>query len=131
MKKITCGITGASGVLGNELIKKLPFKFIKFSGNLINNNDLKKWITNNDFDLFIHLGAIVPTKDVIKNYNFAKKVNITATYKLLKLLIKKENKPSWFFFFVIFACLWGKKTFGKSFRKFNYKTINIIWKDKA
>lgn len=98
MKKITCGITGASGVLGNELIKKLPFKFIKFSGNLINNNDLKKWITNNDFDLFIHLGAIVPTKDVIKNYNFAKKVNITATYKLLKLLIKKENKPSWFFF---------------------------------
>lgn len=98
IKKITCGITGASGVLGNTLIKKLPFKFIKFSGNLINNNDLNKWITNNDFDLFLHLGAIVPTKDVIKNYNYAKKVNITAANNLLKLLMKKKNKPTWFFF---------------------------------
>ena len=35
-KKINCGITGHSGVLGSEVLKKnSKFKFIKFTGDIV------------------------------------------------------------------------------------------------
>ena len=37
--KIKCGITGHTGVLGRRVIKKLPFKFIKFKGDVTKKNN--------------------------------------------------------------------------------------------
>ena len=35
-KKINCGITGSTGILGSEIIKQnLNFKYIKFEGIII------------------------------------------------------------------------------------------------
>ena len=98
MRNISCGITGGTGVLGRKIIEKLPFKFIKFTGDLANTDEIKKWVNENHFDIFLHLGAVVATKDVSNHYIYAKKVNILGTYKLFNFLSKKKNKPEWVFF---------------------------------
>ena len=71
--KISCGITGHTGILGSELIKKnKKIKFIKFKGDITNKKNVQKWFQNNTFDIIIHLAAIVPTKIVKKNYKLLK-----------------------------------------------------------
>ena len=42
--KIKCGITGHTGVLGRRIIKKLPFKFIKFKGDITKKKSIKKLV---------------------------------------------------------------------------------------
>ena len=95
---ITCGITGHSGVLGSSFIKyNSAIRFIKFNKDLSKKNDIKKWIKDNSFDYFLHLGAVVPTYKVNKNYNYARKVNYISTINILNEL-KKQNKKIWFFY---------------------------------
>ena len=93
-----CALTGSTGVIGKKLRKNLPFKFYNFRGNITNPNTVKKWVNAKNFDLIIHLAAIVPTRKVNKNYLEAKKVNIKGTENLINALIKKKIKPKWFFF---------------------------------
>jgi len=96
---IKCGITGHSGNLGSAIIKKNKnIKFIKFNGDVANKNLVNKWMNLNDFDYFIHLAAIVPTKKVSKNYKLAKKVNFIGTKNVVDSLIKYKKKLNWFFF---------------------------------
>jgi UDP-glucose 4-epimerase len=95
---IKCGITGSSGVLGQKLIKKANFKFVKFRGNISNKNDVNTWIQKNQFDLIIHLAAIVPTNIVNRNYKIAKKVNYLGTVNLIKSINKYNSNLKWFFF---------------------------------
>ena len=95
---IKCGITGSNGVLGQKLIKKTNFKFVKFRGNISNKNDVNNWIKKNHFDLIIHLAAIVPTNIVNKNYKEAKKVNYTGTVNLINSINKHNINLKWFFF---------------------------------
>ena len=58
---LKCGITGYKGILGSELIKKKKFNYIKFKGDITDQKTVEKWVNNNDFDLIIHLAAVVPT----------------------------------------------------------------------
>ena len=95
---IICAITGSRGVLGSKLKKKIPVKFYEFKGDIRNKNHVDKWISKKNFDILIHLAAIVPTNLVNKNYKRAYDVNVNGTDNIIKALIKKENKPKWFFF---------------------------------
>ena len=96
--KIKCGITGHTGVLGSELIKKnKKIRFIKFKGDISNKKNIQNWFQNNKFDIIIHLAAIVPTKIVKKNYKLANKINYLGTKLLVDEILKKEE-IQWFFY---------------------------------
>ena len=41
MKKLSIGITGASGSLGQELLKNKRFNFIKYNNDIRSKSDLK------------------------------------------------------------------------------------------
>jgi UDP-glucose 4-epimerase len=92
-----CAITGSSGVLGSYIVKNNPqIKFIKFKGDITNKKEITNWILKNNFDVFLHLAAIVPTEKVNRNYILAKKVNYDGTKNIVDALLKK--KSIWFFF---------------------------------
>ena len=96
---IRCGITGSTGSIGSVVIKKIPnFKFIKFSGNVTNKKDVEKWIKKNNFDLIIHLAAIVPIKLVNKNKRKAYNVNYLGTKNIVDSVLKFRRSLNWFFF---------------------------------
>jgi len=95
---ITCAITGSSGVLGSKLKKKIPIKFYEFKGDITKKKQVHKWIMKKNFDIFIHLAAMVPTNLVNKNYQKAYGVNVKGTDNIIRSIIKKNNKPKWFFF---------------------------------
>jgi nucleoside-diphosphate-sugar epimerase len=95
---LKCGITGSSGTLGQILLKNLPFHFVSFDHDITDYKKVDSWIKNNNFDLIIHLAAIVPTKEVEKNYFKAKKVNVLGTKNLVRSIVKKKIKPKWIFF---------------------------------
>ncbi len=101
---IRCGITGHKGTLGKVFIKKKKiFKFVKFFGDITNQNQIEKWIKNNKFDLIVHLAAIVPTYIVKKNYNKALNVNYLGTKYLVDSLVRTNIKLKWFFFLINFT----------------------------
>ncbi len=55
------GITGSSGSLGKELLKRIKAnKIYRFKGRLENKKKITLWIKKNSFDCVIHLAAIVP-----------------------------------------------------------------------
>ena len=92
------GITGHTGVLGREFIKKNKnLNFIKFKGDITKKNDVKKWFQKNPIDIVVHLAAVVPTNIVKKKINYANKVNYTGT-KLLVDEAVKYKKIKWFFY---------------------------------
>ena len=95
---LKCGITGATGVLGKKIIKNLPFKFYKFKKDITKIDEVKKWVNKYNFDLIIHLAALVPTNQVNKNYKKALRINVTGTKYLINSLLKKKDKPKWFFY---------------------------------
>jgi nucleoside-diphosphate-sugar epimerase len=85
-------ITGSTGVLGKEFIKKFPrYKYLKYRHDILNQKKLKNWILNNDFDIFLHFAAIVPTMIAKKNYKYVKKINFQGTSLILDLISKKKN----------------------------------------
>ena len=94
-----CAITGSTGVLGKEFVRQYNNKinFIAYKKDITNRKNIINWILKKDFDYFIHFAAIVPTKIVDKNYNFAKKVNYQGTKNIVDGL-KKKDKKIWFFF---------------------------------
>jgi nucleoside-diphosphate-sugar epimerase len=98
VSKINCGITGYNGVLGSEFIKIVPFKFIKFNGDITKKRLVDEWVKLNKFDLIIHFAAIVPTKKVNNNFKRALDVNFKGTKNLIDSIIKNKIKLSWFFF---------------------------------
>ena len=96
---LKCGITGHSGVLGSELIKKkFNFKFIIFKNNICNKKKIQQWIKKNKLDLIIHLAAIVPTWLVEKNFPYANKVNYIGTKNVVDAIIENNLNLKWFFF---------------------------------
>ena len=95
---ITCAITGSNGVLGKKLKKELPYNFYEFKKDIRDKKSVEDWVLKKDFDIVIHLAALVPTDIVNKNHKKAYDVNVTGTLNLFNAIIKKKNKPKWFFF---------------------------------
>ena len=95
---IRCAVTGHTGVLGSKIIKNLPFQFYKFKGDITKFKEVNTWVKAKNFDIFIHLAAIVPTNEVKHNYKKAYKVNYLGTKNLIKSINQKKIKPKWFFF---------------------------------
>jgi len=95
---LKCAITGASGVLGKRLRQILPYKFYSFKNNITDYNKVLKWINSKQFDLVIHLAAIVPTNRVNKNFKIAKKINVDGTKNVIQAISTLRKPPKWFFF---------------------------------
>ena len=99
-EKAEIGITGSSGVLGTILCEKLKNSGVDFScfdGDLRSKSDIAKWLCNSNLNKIIHLGAIVPTKEVCENPLDAFDVNVSGTINLLSEL-KKIPGEKWFFY---------------------------------
>ena len=89
-KKI--GLTGSTGSLGRTILKKskgFVFKILK--DDIRDRKKVFKWVDKNNFDVVIHLAAIVPIIDVKKNPNKAKSVNFNGTKNLVDACIKKKK----------------------------------------
>ena len=95
---LKCGITGATGVLGRRIIKKLPYKFLIFKEKIENYKKVKKWVNLNKFDIVLHLAAIVPTNKVKKNYKKAKIINVDGTKNIIEAVLNTPYPPKWFFY---------------------------------
>ena len=95
---LKCGITGSNGILGSKIIKDLKYKFYPYKGNICNKKKVDEWLNKREYDIIIHLAAIVPTIEVNKNYKLAKKVNFNGTKNLVDSIIKLKKKPEWFFY---------------------------------
>ena len=96
--KYNFGITGHTGVLGTEFIKyNSSKKFIKFKGNITKKKDVREWISKKNINFLFHFAAVVPTKIVTSNFNYANKVNFIGT-KILVDECLKSKKIKWFFF---------------------------------
>ena len=95
---LKCGITGSSGVLGKFIRKELNYQFIVFKGRIENEKSVYKWVKNNNFDLIIHLAAIVPTNIVNNNFNKANKINYLGTKNLVNAILEYKPNLKWFFF---------------------------------
>ena len=95
------GITGSIGVLGSVLKKKLKIKNKNlFNGKIENKKNVNNWIKSNNFDIIIHLAAIVPTKIVNQNKQKALIVNFEGTKNLVDAVNKYSKKKSLVFFHI-------------------------------
>ena len=97
-KKIA--ITGHSGVIGSEFLKKFnKFNYVKCKIDLTNRKKVFEWIKNERFDYFLHFAAIVSINQVIKQKKYAFKVNYNGTKNIIDALLKYKSKENiWFFF---------------------------------
>ena len=96
--KYNLGITGHTGVLGSEFIKYNPSKkFIKFKGNITKRKDISEWIIKKNINYLFHFAAVVPTRIVKNNFDYASKVNFLGTKYLVDECLKSK-KIKWFFF---------------------------------
>lgn len=94
------GITGASGVLGDILVKKVKNKsydYSCFEGDIKNVEDINSWVNSNDFDVIFHLAAIVPPSEVKNDLKKAFETNSVGTKNLVDSLNTKVKKP-WLFY---------------------------------
>jgi len=111
-KKVNCGITGYTGILGSEVIKRNSnFKYIVFKGDIIKKDDIKNWLKKNNIEIILHFAALVPTEQVKKNPVYANKVNYIGTKYLVNEILKLK-KIKWFFF-------------ASTSHVYNYSTKNI------
>ena len=96
---LKCGITGFNGNLGKTFLKyNKKFQYIKFKGDISRKKEIEHWIKNNNFDVFIHFAALVPTLVVNRNYKKAINVNYKGTKYLVDAIIKYNKHIDWFFF---------------------------------
>ena len=91
------GLTGSSGSLGKKLILlNKHIKFSRFKGDIRNKLTVSDWIKDNNFDVIIHLAAVVPIKTVNKNKKYAKEVNFFGTKNIVDAI--SSSNVRWFFF---------------------------------
>ena len=99
---IKIGLTGSTGILGNSLSKlvlsKKKYQLVKYKENILFKKKLHKWIEKNQFDVIIHLAALVPTKKATRNYNLSQKTNYQGTKNLVDGIINFQKKKTYLFF---------------------------------
>ena len=98
---IKIGITGSSGILGRSLTRLLKkytkYQIHNYNYDVLNNKKIDNWIKINQFQIIIHLAALVPIKKAKKNYKLAKQINFIGTKNLITA-IKKYQKKIYIFF---------------------------------
>ena len=93
---LKCGITGHSGTLGSQLIKKkFNFKFIIFKDDICRKKKIYQWIKKNKPDLILHIAAIVPTRVVENNFSYANSVNYMGTKNLVDAIVENNLNLKW------------------------------------
>ena len=92
------GITGASGVLGSELRKKIKNNLIIFKGDLTKKKDIFDWVKRNNFKSIYHFAAVVPIKEFNNSLKKSFKVNSIGTKYLVDAILKFQSKEIWFFY---------------------------------
>lgn len=100
-KKILIGITGATGILGKNIINHYNknYKFDKFRGDITKKKEVFNWIEKSNFEYILHLAAKVPVGYVEKNYFISLKTNYLGTKNLVDAInFYSEKKIKWFFF---------------------------------
>ena len=99
---IKIGITGSSGILGKSLIsifkKNRKYKVFNYKNNILHKHKLYNWVKQNQFQVIVHLAAVVATKKAKKNYNLAKKVNYAGTKNLVNAIKTYQKKKIFLFF---------------------------------
>ena len=105
MKKVSkkiIAITGSSGALGKEFIKKYKknYKFVFYKKKIENKFDFSNWLKKNtNIDIFLHFAAISTIgsgqRDLKKTYL----VNSEATINILKILNKFDLTKLKYFLF--------------------------------
>tara|TARA_B100000989_G_scaffold285589_1_gene253435 strand:- start:16808 stop:17620 length:813 start_codon:yes stop_codon:yes gene_type:complete len=91
------GLTGSTGSLGKVILRYNKKRKIKsFRDDITKRKKVFKWIKENDFDVVIHLAAIVPIKKVNKNKTKAYKVNFNGTKNIVDACL--ESNVGWMFF---------------------------------
>lgn len=94
-----CGITGSTGLIGKQILKKkISKKFVRFKGNIKNKSSVNNWVKNKKFDTIMHLASFVSVKKANKNFGEAKKINYTGTKYLVDAVIRYKPNLKWFFF---------------------------------
>ena len=126
------GVTGSSGILGKELLKYINSKnnnIRSFKGNIEKKNELHDWLKKNNFDVIIHLAAIVPINQVKRTKIKAKKVNFLGTKNLIECIKKIYNKKKIWFFFSSTSHVYGYSK-SKFLEKDNTIPLNYYAKTK-
>ncbi len=99
---IKIGLTGFSGILGKSLSslisKKKKYRIYKYRHNILNKKEVFNWIEKNQFNIIIHLAALVPTKKVNKNFSLSKRINIQGTKNLIDGINKLQKESLYFLF---------------------------------
>lgn len=99
---IKIGITGSSGILGRSLIgylkKNSNYQIHSYNENILNIKKINNWIKKNQFQIIIHLAALVPIKKAKKNYKLAKQINFIGTKNLITAIKKYQKKKVYIFF---------------------------------
>ena len=99
---IKIGLTGFSGILGkslsNLISKKKKYRIYKYRRNILNKKEVLNWIEKNQFNIIIHLAALVPTKKVNKNFSLSKRTNIQGTKNLIDGINKLQKESLYFLF---------------------------------
>ena len=89
------GITGASGVLGTILQKKLKENNVIYSifdSDITISNEIDSWVKENNFNYIFHFAALVPTDLSESMFNKAKEVNITGTQYLVSSILRSKKE---------------------------------------
>ena len=98
MKFKLIGITGSKGVLGSYILKNFKgVKFDCFKGDIRKKSDISSWLGKKKFFAIFHLAAVVPTKQVLRDYQKAVKVNSYGTNYLANQIIKNKS-TNWLLF---------------------------------
>ena len=93
-------ITGATGLLGQELVKILKDKFTNINLycptskqlNILNFNQLQNYFDNNKIDLVIHCAAYTDTKKAETDFINCMNTNIVGTCNILSCCSEKKIK---------------------------------------
>lgn len=99
---IKVGLTGSSGILGKSLYgiisKRKKYKVCKFQHNILNKKKIFSWVKKNQFNVIIHLAALVPTNEVNKKFSLSKRINIGGTRNLIDSINKFQKEKVYFLF---------------------------------
>ncbi len=99
MKNKCIAITGYRGVIGRKFIekyKKNKFELCKI--DISNRRKVFNWIKNTNFEIFIHLAAVLDKKNIHSNKIRVLKTNFNGTKNIIDALNKYKKNKIWFFF---------------------------------